>query len=75
MNSKYVVYPKAQEVEIREEAIDPPGPGEILSKAEKSLISIATELHCLRGEFDSDTIQRFAPLSLRRCLQPIGQRQ
>ncbi len=55
MNSKYVVYPKAQDVAVWEEQIEPPGRGEILCKAEKSLISIGTELHALRGVFDPGT--------------------
>ncbi len=55
MNSKYVVFPGAQDVVVREESIDPPGPGEILCKADKSLISIGTELHCLHGTFDPGT--------------------
>lgn len=55
MQSKYVVYPAPKTVEVREEAISPPTEGEILCKAEKSLISIGTELHCLRGQFDEGT--------------------
>jgi 2-desacetyl-2-hydroxyethyl bacteriochlorophyllide A dehydrogenase len=55
LKSKYVVYPKAGEIDVWEEEITPPEPGEILCAAEKSLISIGTELHCLRGEFDPGT--------------------
>lgn len=55
MKSKYVVYPKAQDVAVWEEEIEPPEEGEILCKAEKSLISIGTELHCLRGQTDPGT--------------------
>jgi 2-desacetyl-2-hydroxyethyl bacteriochlorophyllide A dehydrogenase len=53
--STYVVFPDKQQVQIGQEEIAAPGPGEILCKAEKSLISIGTELHCLRGEFDPGT--------------------
>src|SRR5258705_5426381 len=55
MNSKYIVYPKPQDVAVWEEQIELPGEGEILCKADKSLISIGTELHCLRGVFDPGT--------------------
>jgi 2-desacetyl-2-hydroxyethyl bacteriochlorophyllide A dehydrogenase len=55
MKSKYIVFPDKQQVAVWEEEIDPPGEGEILCKAEKSLISIGTELHCLRGVFEPRT--------------------
>jgi 2-desacetyl-2-hydroxyethyl bacteriochlorophyllide A dehydrogenase len=55
MNSKYIVFPKPQTVAVWDEQIEPPGEGEILCKAEKSLISIGTELNCLRGVFDPGT--------------------
>jgi 2-desacetyl-2-hydroxyethyl bacteriochlorophyllide A dehydrogenase len=55
MKSKYIVFPEKQQVAVWEEEIDPPGEGEILCKAEKSLISIGTELHCLGGVFDPGT--------------------
>jgi 2-desacetyl-2-hydroxyethyl bacteriochlorophyllide A dehydrogenase len=55
MQSLYVVFPEPGKVEVREELIGPPGPGEILCQARKSLISIGTETHCLRGVFDPGT--------------------
>jgi 2-desacetyl-2-hydroxyethyl bacteriochlorophyllide A dehydrogenase len=55
MKSLYVVFPEPGRVEVREESITPPGPGEILCEAQKSLISIGTETHCLRGVFDPGT--------------------
>lgn len=55
MKSKYIVYPDAEQVAVWEEDIDPPGESEILCKAEKSLISIGTELNCLRGISDPGT--------------------
>jgi len=55
MKSKYIVFPDKQQVAVWEEDIDPPGEGEILCKADKSLISIGTELHCLRGVFEPGT--------------------
>jgi 2-desacetyl-2-hydroxyethyl bacteriochlorophyllide A dehydrogenase len=55
MKSKYIVYPSAQEVAVWEEEIEPPERGEILCRADKSLISIGTELHALRGQFDPGT--------------------
>lgn len=55
MKSKYIVYPRPEEVAVWEEEIEPPQEGEILCQAEKSLISIGTELHCLRGQTDPGT--------------------
>jgi 2-desacetyl-2-hydroxyethyl bacteriochlorophyllide A dehydrogenase len=55
MKSLYVVFPEPCQVEVREELIGPPGPGEILCEARKSLISTGTETHCLRGVFDPGT--------------------
>jgi 2-desacetyl-2-hydroxyethyl bacteriochlorophyllide A dehydrogenase len=55
MKSLYVVFPSPGQVEVREEEIAPPGPGEILCASQKSLISIGTETSCLRGVFDPGT--------------------
>jgi len=55
MKSKYVVFPEAHEVAVWEEEVAAPGEGEILCKAEKSQLSIGTELHCLHGVFDPGT--------------------
>jgi 2-desacetyl-2-hydroxyethyl bacteriochlorophyllide A dehydrogenase len=55
MKSKYIVYPNREQVAVWEEDIIPPSEGEILCKAEKSLISIGTELNCLRGIADPGT--------------------
>lgn len=55
MKSLTVVFPEPGAVEVREEPVAPPGPGEILCAAQKSLISIGTETYCLRGVFDPGT--------------------
>ncbi len=55
MKSLYIVFPEPGKVEVREESATPPAPGEILCQARKSLISIGTEMHCLRGVFDPGT--------------------
>jgi threonine dehydrogenase-like Zn-dependent dehydrogenase len=55
MKSLYIVYPEPGKVEVREEDVSPPGRGEVLCAAEKSLISIGTETYCLRGVFDPGT--------------------
>jgi 2-desacetyl-2-hydroxyethyl bacteriochlorophyllide A dehydrogenase len=55
MKSVYVVFPEPDRVEVREETLTPPGPGEVLCEAQKSLISIGTETYCLRGLFDPGT--------------------
>jgi 2-desacetyl-2-hydroxyethyl bacteriochlorophyllide A dehydrogenase len=55
MKSKYIVFPDRQQVALWEEEIGAPGPGEALCRAEKSLISIGTELNCLRGIADPGT--------------------
>ena len=55
MKSQYVVFPEPGKVEVWEEDVTPPGPGEVLCAAQKSLISIGTETYCLRGVFDPGT--------------------
>lgn len=55
MRSTSIVFPEKGKVEVCEESISPPGPGEVLCAAQKSLISIGTETYCLRGLFDADT--------------------
>lgn len=55
MSSLYVVFPEANQIEVREEPFTPPGSGEVLCRAQKSLISIGTETLCLRGVFDPGT--------------------
>lgn len=55
MKSIYVVFPEKEKVEVWEETITPPEPGEILCAAEKSLVSIGTESSCLRGVFEPGT--------------------
>jgi 2-desacetyl-2-hydroxyethyl bacteriochlorophyllide A dehydrogenase len=55
MKSKYIVFPAKQQVAVWEEDISDPEEGEILCQAEKSLVSIGTELNCLRGEIEAGT--------------------
>ncbi len=55
MKSLYIVFPQPGQVEVREEEVTPPGPGEILCAAQKTLVSIGTELSCLAGVFDPGT--------------------
>lgn len=55
MQTTYIVFPEKGKVDVCVEAIAPPGPGEVLCAAQKSLISIGTETYCLRGIFDPDT--------------------
>ena len=55
LRSRYVVFTGPERVEVREEAVRDPEPGQVLCRAEKSLISIGTETHCLRGVFDPGT--------------------
>ena len=55
MKSKYIVFPQKLEAAIWEEEIALPAEGHILCKAEKSLISIGTELTCFRGEAEPGT--------------------
>ncbi|HXV99219.1 MAG TPA: zinc-binding alcohol dehydrogenase [Anaerolineae bacterium] len=55
MKSVYIVFPEPNKIEVSEETVRPPEPGEVLCAAEKSLISIGTESYCLRGVFDPGT--------------------
>lgn len=55
MESVYVVFPEKEQIEVAREPVTPPAAGQVLCKAEKSLISIGTESFCLRGIFDPGT--------------------
>ncbi len=55
VHSVYICFPQANEIELREEEVGSPGAGQILCRAEASLISIGTESYCLRGVFDPGT--------------------
>ena len=55
MKSVYIYYPEPNEVAVGEEEVSEPGLGEVLCRAEKSLISTGTETFCLRGESDPGT--------------------
>ncbi|WP_164667823.1 zinc-dependent alcohol dehydrogenase [Virgibacillus doumboii] len=55
MKSKNVVFSKKQVVELKEEQVPELKYGEVLCAAKKSLISIGTELSCLKGQYDKET--------------------
>jgi len=55
MRAPYISYPEPNVVAVSEEDVAPPGAGELLCQAERSLISTGTELTCLRGLFDPGT--------------------
>ncbi len=55
MKSTKIYFPEAGKVALQEEPVSPPAPGEVLCAAEKSAISIGTEIFCLRGEFEEGT--------------------
>ncbi len=55
MKSTYIVFPEKERVSLAEEIVSPPGRGEILCEAERSLVSTGTESYCLRGVFDPGT--------------------
>tara|TARA_E500000178_G_scaffold355940_1_gene430700 strand:+ start:4326 stop:5369 length:1044 start_codon:yes stop_codon:yes gene_type:complete len=55
ISSKYICFTKPLSVTVREELVEKPLSGELLCKARKSLISIGTELHCLKGKFQEGT--------------------
>jgi 2-desacetyl-2-hydroxyethyl bacteriochlorophyllide A dehydrogenase len=56
MQSLNILFTGPGQVELREEPVAPPRPDEVLCAAEKSLISIGTETHCLRGVFEPGTM-------------------
>lgn len=55
VQSTYICFPGANQVELREEEVGTPWEGQMLCRAERSLISIGTESYCLRGIFDANT--------------------
>jgi 2-desacetyl-2-hydroxyethyl bacteriochlorophyllide A dehydrogenase len=55
MKSLYIFVPEPNEIAVGEEEISAPGAGEVLCRAEKSLVSTGTESFCLRGKSDPGT--------------------
>ena len=55
VESTYIYYPAANEIAVGADEVASPGEGQILCRAEASLISIGTESYCLRGVFDPGT--------------------
>jgi threonine dehydrogenase-like Zn-dependent dehydrogenase len=55
VKSRNIVFPEAGRVEVVEEDVAPPAPGEVLCRARQSLVSLGTEGNCLRGIRDSGT--------------------
>jgi len=55
VKSKFIVFPEKEQIAVWDEEIAPPAEGEVLCQAEKSLVSIGTELNCLRGVFEAGT--------------------
>lgn len=55
MRATSIVFPAPGQIEVREEEVVAPGPGEVLCRASLSLVSIGTETTCLRGDFDPGT--------------------
>ncbi|WP_152392713.1 zinc-dependent alcohol dehydrogenase [Paenibacillus guangzhouensis] len=50
------VFQEPNRIEVIEESVAEPGPGQILCAANRSLISAGTELACLKGRFDEGTV-------------------
>ncbi|MDP6779502.1 MAG: zinc-binding dehydrogenase [Candidatus Latescibacteria bacterium] len=55
MKSLTITFPAPRTVELREEAVGDPGPGQVLLRTSVSLISTGTEGMCYRGDFDPDS--------------------
>lgn len=55
MKSIHIVFPEKGNVSVEQELLAQPANGEILCAAESSLVSIGTEMSCLRGVFDPGT--------------------
>ncbi len=55
MKSLNFMYPEARKVEIWEQDVAPMGENDVLCQAETSLMSVGTEIICLRGIFDPGT--------------------
>lgn len=55
MKSRYIVFPEKNRIELLEEELPEIGANQLLCKTKASLVSIGTEMRCLKGEADSDT--------------------
>ena len=55
MDNPTIVFPEPRKVAVEDRPVDEPGDGQMLIEAERSLISIGTELTILSGEFAPDS--------------------
>ncbi len=55
VQSTYISFPQPNEITLCQEEVGLPAEGQMLCRAERSLISIGTESYCLRGIFDPGT--------------------
>jgi 2-desacetyl-2-hydroxyethyl bacteriochlorophyllide A dehydrogenase len=55
LQSLNIVFQVPDQVVLKEEPVEPPGQGEVVCRAERSLISIGTEMFSLAGIADSET--------------------
>lgn len=53
--STNIVFPAARSIAVELQAVPELGPGQVLCRARKSLLSIGTETFCLKGECDPGT--------------------
>jgi len=56
MKSLNILFSSPRTVELREDDVADPGPGEILVESIVTLVSTGTESLCLRGDFDRDSL-------------------
>jgi len=55
MKTLAVSFPQPRSVELVEQEVPDPGPGQVLTRTLVSLLSTGTEMWCYRGEFDEQT--------------------
>jgi len=55
MKTLAVSFPQPRSVELVEQEVPDPGPGQVLTRTLVSLLSTGTEMWCYRGEFDEET--------------------
>ena len=72
MRSLIVRFAGPQKVELREEEVADPGPGQILVQTAVSLISTGTEMLCFRGDFDPDSQWPFGRYPLYPGYSNVG---
>ena len=73
MKNQIIVFPEKQTAELQEREIKKPGPGELLIKNSRTLISIGTEMTAFSGDYPAGSVwEKFFPYPFDAGYAAVG---